>query len=943
MFIRLGIFVSRHWLLVILCWGILVVGVPLVSPRWDDVTLDGDLAYLPSDMPSVLGEQLLEQAFPDNRAKSQIGLILARKTGPLKPEDLEVLDELAKRFHNYRGAAGVGRHAELVAEAARLRPAGQADEAQRAEERGKAELAAARESLDEAIRLDEVFAQAFYNRSIVHGLLGNPEQSMNDYREAMRLDPELRVAQGRPVPQSAEEFPLLDVWTRHNEVVGEKLRSSDGQAQLVILQLSHEFMATDNIRVLNIVQAEVDAVKRALAPEHRGEIEIGISGSAAVGGDMLTSAAESISNTEAYTVLLVVVILIVVYRSPLLVIIPLTTIVVSLAVATSLVAALTQLHLVPGMDWWDYKVFKTTKIFVIVILFGSGTDFCLFLISRYREELDSGLDSAVGVAKALGRVGGALAASALTTIFGLLMMVFADFGKFRNSGFTIGLCLFITLLACLTLAPAMLRAMGSLVFWPFPAGKNFPAKTQSDKTAFTGSSRPWSIWNTVAQLVVAHPGMILVVSVLFLMPFAWYGAALPPLRVWPWNGPGHATAGASGVALGAHNAPWLFPPSSWYRLREGREYVTYDLLSDLGKTRPSKVGTAILRRHFPVGETGPLILLAKKVDGGFESPEGGAAIEDLTRRLYIDGVQAVRSIAEPLGDPPKPGSLVNLKKRALRTHKLTKSIFLTHVPALEGDVARFELVLKYDPFSIDATWVLQRLDILLQQIRSDPDSYWVGADFVYAGTTAAIRDLRNVTQSDDIRIKVLVVVAVFGVLLVILRKPVVCVYLMVSVLFSYYVTMGVSELFFSYLYGADFAGLDWKVPLFLFVILVAIGQDYNIYLATRVFEEQRHHGPLPGLRRAIVRTGGIISSCGVIMAGGFVAMMTGSLLGVIQLGFALSLGVMLDTFLVRPILVPAFLALIAPRHANVPQPSRPRPGRQPIVRHTPDGLIASKR
>ena len=105
MFARLGHVISKHWLLVIVAWIVVLIVADRVAPSWDQVTHDGDFAYLPTGMPSVVGERLTREAFPRQRAKSEIAIVVSRSDKPLDVDDLQVADRLSQRFYNFLGAA----------------------------------------------------------------------------------------------------------------------------------------------------------------------------------------------------------------------------------------------------------------------------------------------------------------------------------------------------------------------------------------------------------------------------------------------------------------------------------------------------------------------------------------------------------------------------------------------------------------------------------------------------------------------------------------------------------------------------------------------------------------------------------------------------------------------------------------------------------------------
>ena len=673
----------------------------------------------------------------------------------------------------------------------------------------------------------------------------NEKLSRQDRQYAIKLGNSLAELLGERV---------IDIWHEKTPAIGPTLLNRAGNAVRVVVRLNSEFMATENIELLRRVEQVVDEEAES-AP---AGLQLGISGSAAIGGDMLTAAAQSVLSTHRTTILLVTLTLLIIYRSPTLVLVPLIAIAIATSISFDVLTMMAYWSKSHPDSWPVIHVFTTTKIFVIVLLFGSGTDYCLFLTARFREMRLAGESVGDSLVHSVRHVGIALVASALTTIVGLAMMGFADYGKFAHSGPTIAVCLAIALMDCLTLVPALLATSLGRSIRPGKQG--------------VGPSYWNRFWERLAERIDAKPARILAASCLVATPLAWHGTQVE---------------------------------------------TSYDLLEELANERVSKVGTDLLRRYFPVGELGPVVVLAELPGGELDSTEGQFTIAQLAKPLDdLPGVHQVRSLYQPLGDPPGSVRLFSssgLQTLAAKGSPLTKAIFVSHEGEYAGNVTRLFLTLTDQPFSLAAIQTCASIEQALAELQSDSESPWRDANFALAGPSIGIREMKRITQRDRLRIQVLVTLAVLVVIVILLRRVAISLFLIFSVLLSYFVTIGITDLVFALLRGPAYVGLDWTVPIFLFVLLVAVGQDYNIYLVSRVLEEQRTEGLRAGLRRAVTQTGGIITSCGIIMAGTFVSMTTAQLNGMVELGFSLTLGILIDTLLVRTIFVPAFLSLLARR------------------------------
>jgi RND superfamily putative drug exporter len=178
-----------------------------------------------------------------------------------------------------------------------------------------------------------------------------------------------------------------------------------------------------------------------------------------------------------------------------------------------------------------------------------------------------------------------------------------------------------------------------------------------------------------------------------------------------------------------------------------------------------------------------------------------------------------------------------------------------------------------------------------------------GADAKVGGMSAMTLDINNANRHDNRLIIPLVLLVVLLILGLLLRAIVAPLILMATVVLSFGAALGVSAVVFRHVFG--FGGEDTSFPLYVFVFLVALGIDYNIFLMTRVREEAQKHGTHKGALIGLGATGGVITSAGIVLAGTFAALGSLPLVAFAEIGFAVAFGVLLDTLIVRSVLVTA--------------------------------------
>jgi len=565
--------------------------------------------------------------------------------------------------------------------------------------------------------------------------------------------------------------------------------------------------------------------------------------------DNQNSQAHAQKLTEDLSVLIIAVMLIIVFRAvaaPLITLLPASWV---LLMSGSILAEASKAGL---------QVSTITQTMLTVLLLGAGTDYGLFFIMRVREELARGSTPHQAVEAAGRYVGESITFSAGTVIVALLTLLLATFGLYSGLGPALALGVFLMLLAALTLLPSLLAVFGRATFWPRPVR----------------AAKREGVYARLADVVIAHPVVTLVAGTAFLGVLGVFSL-------------GYTSSGFGGQTTG--------PPGS-----------------------QSANGTNVIDNHYPPAVANPTqVLLVWKSSVWQDLGPVQQAENDLGKKKVFDSVSGpfdpngaalttsqLSSLYAQLGPPGKlpatepAGTPVSAQQYALYRA-------LSQFISPDGKTVQFYTSLTAGSPSttaaINATPAVRSAVTSVQHSAGATDSG-------VAGLAPSSYDVSTVSQTDLKEIVPVVIVLLALLLGLLLRSVVAPLYLVGTVLLSYFAALGIAVLIFQV--GAGESGLNFVLPFLLFIFLMALGEDYNILVMSRIREEAAEYPLRTAVRTACHHTGGTVTSAGLILAATFAsAGVTGATSQIKQLGAAIALGVLIDTFLVRTLMVPAIVVL----------------------------------
>lgn len=556
-------------------------------------------------------------------------------------------------------------------------------------------------------------------------------------------------------------------------------------------------------------------------------LQSGVSGPAALVADSTRAFKNLNGSLTVISVVLIVVLLLAIYRSPILPLVPLFSVFLAYTVSSGIFGLIAKA--------FNLVVNPQSTSLAVVLILGAGTDYTLFIVSRYREELRQNESRHAAMWHTMANIGEAIASSALIVVVTLLALVFASLKFFSNLGPSAALAIACMLLAGLTLVPAILLLFGRHVFWPFVP--RYGEHHSEDR----------GYWTRIAALVAGRPVAVLLVTALLFVALA----------------------------------------GGMFGLRQ-----RYDFVSNFPANYPSRQGQELLEKAGPadVGKLSPTLVFVTSQNQILSHLPQLQAISDAL--AHTPGVSGVSGFG---GSPPPSEARIQQADASLPPSQ--------RVIAADGKTARITVFLNRDPYG---TAAMDTIPAIRGNARAAARNS--GLTINVGGETALDTDTRSDVTRDLEVLGPIIFLAIGIILALLLRSLVAPIYLLASTLLSFLATLGLTAIVFQGLLHES--GIQDFVPPFMAVFLIALGADYNVFIMSRVREESHRIGLHDGTQRALARTGGVITSAGLILAGTFAVLLVLPLEFLKQIGFSVAAGVLLDTFIVRALLVPSLVFIL---------------------------------
>ncbi|MBI3889346.1 MMPL family transporter, partial [Candidatus Saccharibacteria bacterium] len=479
---------------------------------------------------------------------------------------------------------------------------------------------------------------------------------------------------------------------------------------------------------------------------------------------------------------------------------------------------------------------------LFILVIGAATDYALLFIARYREELTKHKETYQALIASWKRSIEPIAAAGGTVIAGLLCLLLSDLNSNKALGPVGAIGIAMAIIATLTFLPSLMLPWGRTLFWPRKATYSV---LKSVKKPSNG------VWQKVSHLISHHSRIVWITTTLVLVVMA---SGIIQLK-------------ADGIAQS--------------------DFI-------LG-TSEARDGQAVIDAHFPGGSGTPtqIIITVDKVPQAvkvLEADKGVASVSAVSDNstsgsvpLGKEQARIKAAIREGIGEIPNVDTIVE-----------NSYPFKDARPKVVGNEVLLQVTLADNADSEAAQATVERL-------RSEV--HMVEPTARVGGNTAVQLDTRKSAEHDRAVVIPAVLVVITIILMVLLRSIFAPLILLATTMLSFTAILGVSALVFNNIF--QFPGADPSVVLYGFIFLVALGIDYNIFLMTRAREESLKHGTRKGIIIALVATGSVITSAGIVLAATFAALAVIPILFLVQLAFIVALGVLIDTVVVRSLLVPA--------------------------------------